>query len=539
MATTHLLGPFRIDSEAQLLFRGAEPVALGKRAVAVLRVLVGQAGVPVSKETLIEAAWPGLAVEESNLVVQIAALRRVLGDEPGGERWIETLPRRGYRFVGPARIAEQAIVDPPVGDHDANPGAPQIAASPATPDAPSLTLPAQPSIAVLPFQNMSGDPEQEYFADGMVEEILTALSRFRSLFVIARNSSFAYKGPSVDIKRVGRELGVRYVLEGSVRRSADRVRITAQLIDALSGAHLWADRFDGALEDVLDLQDRVAAHVVGEIEPRLAHVERERAKRKPAADLGAYDYYLRALANGYLMTKEESEEVVRLAHKAIELDPDFASAYGIAAWFHTRRAANKWTDDGVRERADALHMARRAAELGKEDAFCLSFAGYTFTFAGREIEHGAALADRAIELNPNLALAWGISGWLRLVLGQPDIAIERMARAMRLSPLDPFMRQWQSATAIAHFLSDRYDEALAWAAQALRPDPDFATPWRIAAASHALAGHMEEAKAACARLRELEPLLRVGNFREVIAPYRRPSDLAKWEVGLRMAGLPE
>jgi TolB-like protein len=512
-----------------MLLRGAEPVALGKRAVAVLCVLVERPGVLVSKEALIDAAWRGLAVEDNNLVIQIATLRRVLGEAPGGERWIETLPRRGYRFVGPARIEEQGAVA----------AAPGAATSPVTADAASLRLPVQPSIAVLPFENMSGDPEQEYFADGMVEEILTALSHFRSLFVIARNSSFAYKGRSVDIKQVGRELGVRYVLEGSVRRSAARVRITAQLIDSLTGAHLWAGRFDGALEDVLDLQDRVAAHVVGEIEPRLNQVELDRARRKPAADLDAYDYYLRALANGYLMTKEESGEVLRLAHKAIELDPGFASAYGIAAWFHTRRAVNKWTDDGVRERADALRMARRAAELGKEDAFCLAFAGYTFTFAGRQTEHGATLADRAVELNPNLALAWGINGWLRLVLGQPDIAIERMARAMRLSPLDPFMRQWQSATAIAYFLSDRYDEALSWAAQALRPDPDFATPWRVTAASHALAGHAEEAKAACARLRELEPLLRISNFRDVVAPYRRPSDLAKWEVGLRMAGLPE
>jgi tetratricopeptide (TPR) repeat protein len=324
-----------------------------------------------------------------------------------------------------------------------------------------------------------------------------------------------------------------------VRRSADRVRTTAQLIDALTGAHLWADRFDGALDDVFDLQDRVAARVVGEIEPRLTQVQLERARRKPAADLGAYDYYLRALANGYLMTKEESEEVLRLVHKAIELDPSFASAYGIAAGYHARRAVNKWTADGSKERADALRMARQAVELGKEDAFCLAFAGYAFAFAGRDVEYGAVFADRAVELNPNLALAWGISGWLKLVLGWPDVAIDRNAQAMRLSPLDPFMRGWQSVTAIAHFLSDRYDEALSWAAQAMRPDPDFATPWRVVAASHALAGNLAQAQAACVRLQQLEPQLRVSNIREVIAPYRRPAYFAKWEEGLRKAGLPE
>src|SRR5215472_4251065 len=236
MATIYLLGPFRLDVEAAILFRGAEPVALGQRAVALLRALVERPGIPISKDALIEVAWPGLTVEESNLTVQISALRRVFGEEPGGEAWIETLQRRGYRFVGPVSIK----------DRDS------VAASLPVPDfrtpagAPNLALPNQPSIAVLPFQNMSGDPEQEYFADGMVEEIITALSRFRSLVVIARNSSFTYKGRAVDIKRVGRELGVRYVLEGSVRKGGDRIRIVGQLIDAESGAHLWADKFDGS-----------------------------------------------------------------------------------------------------------------------------------------------------------------------------------------------------------------------------------------------------------------------------------------------------
>jgi TolB-like protein len=538
VATTHI-GPFRLDTETETLFQGAEPTALGRRAVAVLRALVERAGVAVSKEALIDAAWGGLAVEESNLVVQIAALRRVLGQEPGGDGWIETLPRRGYRFVGPVRLVEPAVGERAIEDREDEgnvAGAPEAASAAMAADAPSLALPAQPSIAVLPFQNMSGDQQQEHFADGMVEEIITALSRFRSLFVIARNSSFAYKGRSVDIKQVGRELGVRYVLEGSVRRSGDRVRTTAQLIDALSGAHLWADRFDGALEDIFDLQDRIAARVVGEIEPRLAQVELGRGKRKPAVNLGAYDYFVRAIANCYPTTKEQSEEFLRLAYKTIELDPGFASAYGIAAWYHTRRAVNQWTDDGAQELDDALRLARQAAELGKEDAFALAWAGYVFAFVNREVERGAALADRAVELNPNLALAWGVSGWMGLVLGQPDIAIDRTARAMRLSPLDPFMRGWHTSMAIGHFLASRYDEALAWSAKALQPDPDFATPWRIAVASHALAGRIEEAKAACARLRQLEPRLRVGNFRDLMGPLR-PADVAKWEQGLRIAGL--
>src|SRR5215471_2244750 len=271
MATIYLLGPFRLDVEAAILFRGAEPIALGQRAVALLRVLVERAGIPVSKDALIGAAWPGLTVEESNLTVQISALRRVFGEEPGGEGWIETLPRRGYRFVGPVGTKGRGSIA----------ASSPVSNFPTDAAAPGLALPNQPSIAVMPFQNMSGDPEQGYFADGMVEEIITALSRFRSLFVIARNSSFAYKGRPVDVKQVGRELGVRYVLEGSVRKAASRVRIIGQLIDASTGAHLWADRFESALEDIFDLQDQITASVVGAIAPRLEQAEIERAKRKP------------------------------------------------------------------------------------------------------------------------------------------------------------------------------------------------------------------------------------------------------------------
>src|SRR5215472_4316276 len=284
-----MFGPFRLDVETEMLFRGAQPAALGKRAVAVLHALVERPGILVSKQALIEAAWPGLAVEDSNLSVQIAALRRVLGEEPGGERWIETLPRRGYRFVGPVRIDRGDIA-----------AVPEVANSSMAAVAPVLTLPAQPSIAVLPFQNMSDEPEQEYFADGMVEEIITALSRFRSLFVIARNSSFTYKGRSVDIKQVGRRLGVRYVLEGSVRKAASRVRIIGQLIDASTGAHLWGDRFEGGLEEIFDLQDQVTVSVVGAIAPKLEEAEIERVKRKPTESLDAYDYYLRGMAAVHL-----------------------------------------------------------------------------------------------------------------------------------------------------------------------------------------------------------------------------------------------
>ena len=272
--------------QGETLFRGTEPVALSQRAVALLRSLIDRAGAPVSKNALIEAAWPGLVVEDSNLTVQIAALRRALGEVPGGESWIATLPRRGYRFAGP----------PVTKSEDRVPATPMVDA--ATQPAPmmALALPDKPSIAVLPFENLSGDPEQGYFADGMVEEITTALSRIHWLFVIARNSSFTYKGRTVDIKQVGRELGVLYVLEGSVRKAGSRVRITAQLLDATIGAHIWADRFDGALEDIFELQDNVAWTVAGIIEPTLEAAEHRRSTQRPTDDLTAYDLYLRARA---------------------------------------------------------------------------------------------------------------------------------------------------------------------------------------------------------------------------------------------------
>src|SRR5712692_9025762 len=280
--TNIALGPFRLDTERGLLLRRTEPEALGKRAIALLQALVEQPGELVSKDALIEAAWSGQIVEESNLTVQIAALRRVLGEFPGGDRWIETMPRRGYRFVGPV-IAE------------AQRG---VMAVPAQVDGmqDDLALPHKPSIAVLPFVNMSGDPEQEYFADGIVEEIITVLSRIRWLFVIARNSTFTYKGQAVDVKQVGRELGVRYILEGSVRKGGGRVRISAQLIEAETGAQLWADRFDCSLEDVFELQDQVAISVAGVIEPALQTAETARSASRPTSDMTAYDLYLRAYA---------------------------------------------------------------------------------------------------------------------------------------------------------------------------------------------------------------------------------------------------
>ena len=408
----------------------------------------------------------------------------------------------------------------------------------------TLVLPEKPSIAILPFTNMSGDSEQEYFADGIVEEIITALSQLRWLFVIARNSSFTYKGRHVDVKQVGRDLGVRYVLEGSVRKArsvrkaATRVRITGQLVDTSTGAHLWADRFDGMLEDIFALQDQVTASVVGAIAPKLEHAEIERAKRKPTESLGAYDYFLRGMASVHQGTREANFEALRLFYRAIELDPGFASAHGIAAWCYAWRKWDGFVGDRAKETAEAARLARRATELDNDDAVALAAGGYALAFAVHELDDGAAFIERALMLNPNLAMAWHSSGWVRVFLGEPELAIKHLAHVMRLSPLDRLIFRAHGGTAYAYFFAGRYDEACLWAEKAFRGRPTYLPAVRVAAASHALAGRLEEAQKAMAHLLPLHPALRVSNLNELL-PLRRPEDSARLAEGMRKAGLPE
>jgi TolB-like protein/tetratricopeptide (TPR) repeat protein len=400
------------------------------------------------------------------------------------------------------------------------------------------TLPDKPSIAVLPFENLSGDREQEYFADGMVEEIITALSRFRQLFVIARNSSFTYKGRAVDVKQVGRELGVRYVLEGSVRKAASRLRITGQLIDTTTGGHLWADRFDGGVEDIFDLQDQVTASVVGAILPRLQRAEIERSKRKPTESLDAYDYYLRGMAGLIQWTKDGNDEALSMFRRAIELDPNFASAYAMAARCYGQRMASGWTTDRAREVAETARLARQAAMLGWDDAVALSTAGFALGYVVGEIEECSGMTDRALVLNANLAWAWYFSGWVKIWLGEPEVAIEHLARALRLSPQDPHAFNMKSATAVAHFVAGRYAEALSWAEAALSERPDHSSAIRVFAASCAVIGLSERAARAMTRLRELDPALRLSNLKHIY-PLLKPEQFASLAEGLRKAGLPE
>jgi len=512
-----------LDIDRRELRRGAQQIAVGPQVFDLLVYLVQNRERVVTKDDLLDAIWSGRFVSESNLTTRINAARKAIGDTGEEQRLIRTVPRKGFRFVGVVTCEAEKVKD--------------VLGSTATTPKP-LPLPDKPSIAVLPFDNMSGDREQDYFADGMVEEIITALSRFRQLFVIARNSTFTYKGRAVDVKQVGRELGVRYVLEGSVRRSDNRVRIAAQLIDATTATHLWADRFDSAIENIFDLQDRLTATVVGAVAPQLQQAEIERAKRKPTESLDAYELFFRGMANFYQWTLEGTNEALRLFHRAVELDPDFAPAYGMAAYCYLWRKVNGWTVNYEQETGEAGRLARRAVDLGQDDAVALTFGGYTLAYAVGDFEGAAAFLDRALTLNPNLAAAWHYSGLTKIWLGEPDIAIEHLTIAMRLSPLDPFIHYRQSLTALAHLCAGRYDEACMWSEKALQGGPNYAPGYRIAAASNALVGRIEKAQKIAARIRQFDAGFRVSSAKDIL-PFRRPEDLARYEDGLRKAGLPE
>jgi adenylate cyclase len=400
-----------------------------------------------------------------------------------------------------------------------------------------LPLPDKPSIAVLPFQNMSGDPEQEYFADGIVEEITTALSRFRSLFVIARNSSFTYKARAIDVKQVGRELGARYVLEGSVRKAANRVRITGQLIDTLTGVHLWADRFEAAIDDIFDLQDQVTASVVGAIAPKLEQAEIERARAKPTENLNAYDLYLRALPLYYANTRAENDEAFRLLRQAVILDPNYALAKALTAACVAMRDI-QGISLSKSETDDAIHLAREAMDGGRDDPSVLDFAGWVLSILAHDNEAGLAALDRALALNVNSARALRLSGWVRLSFGDPRTATEHFTRAIRLSPLDPRINQAFGGLGMAHMMTGDYDKALNFGRQAVREQPRSTLGYRIVAASLALLGRTEEARSAMRALLAVAPNFTMSHMRRN-TQYQDAEFVERYHRGLREAGLPE
>ena len=453
--------------------------------------------------------WPGRIVEEGNLHVHVSALRKSLDEHGEGHSFVVTVPGRGYRLAGltglrSAQLAEGSLP-------------------------PQLPLPDKPSIAVLPFANLSGDLEQEYFADGMVEEIITALSRIRWLFVIARNSSFTYKGQAVDVKRVGRELGVRYVLEGSVRKSGTRVRITTQLIDATNGAHLWADHFDGSLEDVLDLQDQVAIRVAAVIEPELEAAEIRRALDRPRNDPTAYDLYLRALRAMRSWEKKGYMEALDQLSHATRLDATYGPALALSAWCHMALNGSGWTDDPEANRQKAISLARHALRNAGDDAVTLGRAAYVLAYYGEDIDTVTALIDRSLRINPSFADGWQWSGWLRMWAGSPDVAIDHFERSLRLDPRDPNGRILM-ANGIAHFFARHLDQARTMLLLSLQEHPDWVPTNRFLAACYAHLGQMDEAKIIVKRLRALTPVLLPSADH-----WRNPEQREFYLSGLRLA----
>ncbi len=518
---------FELDLGRCWLRVGDRTIDLRPKAFAVLQLLAENVGHLVSKDTLHQTVWPGVATSDDSLSQCIHELRQFLGDND--HRVIRNVSRRGY--VLDVRGMPEDTVTARETEQEKEP-----ALEPLSPDAPP---PGRPSIAVLPFINISADLDQEYFADGIVEDITTALSRINLLFVIARNSCFIYKGRSVPAPEIGRELGVRYLLQGSIRRSGKRVRIAAQLINALSATLLWADTFNGTTDDIFDLQDKVSERVVGAIVPKLDQAEIDRALRKPTANLDAYDIYLRGLFTIRSRSPEANDKALSLWRKAIELDGNFALAYAMAAFCLCRRKGEGWVVDREEHVAETRALSHQAVRHGKDDAAALSFAGFALAFVTGELDDGADLIDHALDLNPNFAQGWYLGGWTKLYRGELDAAIERQARALRLSPVDPNAYMMNTVMAHAHFFACRYEEAAAWARRALQQQPDFQSALRISSAIYALDGRQAEARAMAARLRTYHPHLRLGNVRDVLGPYRDPSHLSKYVGALRRAGLPK
>jgi len=391
----------------------------------------------------------------------------------------------------------------------------------------------KPSIAVLAFQNISGDPEQEYFSDGIAEDIITALSRLRWFLVIARNSSFVYKGRAVDVKQVGRELGVRYVLEGSVRKAGNRVRISAQLVDATTGAHYWAETYDRELTDIFGVQDEITQSVSAAIEPKLVAAEAVRSQERHGGDVGAWDLLMRALTHFWRMTNEESEIAIKMLERAVSLHPNYGPAHSMLAFALLVSGHVGWMPEG-HDYLRAARLARRAAELDDEDPWAHLALGY-YAFTQRDTDEALREYHRALDLNPNFATAYGYLGWALVFDGQADEAILHFQRALRMSPHDPLKAFFHSGTGVAHYYSHRYDEAIQWIRSAIRLRPGFTAAHRILCASLAQAGRGEEARVAMARLRELQPNISIDWIKRHV-PYT-PTAMPHFLDGMRKAGL--
>lgn len=517
---------FVLDIGRRELRRAGELVAVEPQVFDLLAFVIQARHRVVSRDDLLGAVWRRRIVSEATLSSRVNSARAAIGDSGAEQRLLRTVPRRGFRFVGTVQEIHEA---PP-------PSAPEIGPSAFRARAGGLE---GPLIAVLPFTNMSGDPQQEYFADGMAEEIITALSRCSGLSVVARSSSFIYKGSAVDVRRVGRELGVGYVLEGSVRRGGERLRIAGQLIDAASGVQLWADRFEGGLNEVFELQDRISGHVAAAIEPALQFAEISRRRDKAPDTLDAYDLLLRAHALEQEFTAESLDAALDRLDHALALDPDYAAAMASAAYCHAQRHFQGWAPHDGTHRAEGLRLAWRAVELAPNDAQVLWKAAFAvWNLAGRDRDAALELFGRSLAINPNSATALTLAGWIETMRGNGDTGRALIARARRLNPRDP--RAWllSGTMAISAVVDGDYLHAVAWAEKALAHNRRFAVALRVLAVALAKLGQRDRGAEAVQELRRIEPGLTVSEFFGRI-PVPLEGMAKTYAEALRAAGLPE
>jgi TolB-like protein/cytochrome c-type biogenesis protein CcmH/NrfG len=525
-----LVADHRIDTERRELRRGSEPVAVEPQVLDLLIYLVRNRDRVVTKDDLIASVWGGRIVSDTTLTSRIYAARKALGDTGRDQRLIRTVSRKGLRFVGPVEVQAD--------DGGQLPAAPAASATPPPelldPVRSILPLPDRPAIAVLPFNNMSGDPEQEYFSDGISEDIITALSKLRWFFVIARNSTFVYKGKAVDIKQVGAELGVGYVIEGSVRKDGDRVRITAQLNDVGTGSHLWAERYDRALADVFAVQDEITGAIVAAIEPQLYAAENFRARRKAPESMDAWDLVMRALTHFWQLTRRDNAIAQSLLEQAIAIDPNYGQALGVFAAAQVFGAHMGWAD-----MAAALPVARRAAlaavEADSEDSWTHVALGYVDLFA-RRFDDALAEFETALSLNPNFSLAHGLYGQALLYCGRWQDAAAAAGRALRLSPRGPFTAIYYASASGAQFVGRNYEEAIQLARAAIRLRDKYAGAHRVLAAAAGMAGQEDVAAAALRELRRVQPDISLAWLQDR-TPFRQDTDRQHYLEGLRRAGL--
>jgi TolB-like protein/Tfp pilus assembly protein PilF len=521
-----LFADHTLDTDRRELRRGSEPIAVEPQVFDLLIYLVQNRDRVVSKDDLIASVWGGRIVSDSTLTSRINAARKAVGDSGEGQKLIRTIARKGLRFVGAVRTRSNgdelapAAGPPPDKIHQQS--------------RPDLPLPDRPAIAVLPFTNMSGDPEQEYFSDGISEDIITALSKLRWFFVIARNSSFIYKGKAVHMKQIAEELGVRYVVEGSVRKGGDRVRITVQLNDVATGSHIWAERYDRGLADVFAVQDEITEAIVAAIEPQLYAAENFRAQRKSPDSMDAWDLVMRALSHYWRVTRQDNLVAQALLEKAIAIDPNYGQALGVLAASHTFSAHMGWAD-----MATVAPVAERAAQAAiladSEDPWAHLALGSVYLFV-RRFEDSLAEFELALRLNPNFSLAQGYYGLTLAYCGRGEEADEAARRALRLSPRDPFSAVYTGIASYAQFVNGKYDEAMRLARQAIRQRADFVGAHRVLTASAGMAGEAEVAAAALQELRRAQPNISLAWIARQM-PIKGDAEREHYLEGFRRAGL--